>query len=167
MPENSSLIDAAADQLKLVERRLRPDEKIWLTLRSGSMLPTMPVGARIAVQPVDGSRCRVGDVVVFRQGDRLVAHRLIFGWGAGPASWFLQRGDGVSGAGLLRSEAILGRVVAVQRPHAAVETLTGEDAGWRARRAARRSLARFLRSLVTGPLRKARGWLTRGSTGSA
>jgi len=131
------------------------------------MLPSMPVGSRIEVSAVTGNGCHVGDVVVFRRGDRLVAHRLLFGWATGPGGWFLQRGDGVSPAGFLRPRTILGRVLAVHGANGTVLELVGLEAEWQARGAARRSLARFVLSLLTAPARKAKRWLTRDTTGPA
>ncbi len=159
-------IDEAQGQWRLVQGDLAPGETVFLTVQSGSMLPLMPVGARIEVISVSGSRCRVGDVVVFRQADRLVAHRLLFGWGHEPLGWFLQRGDGFSPAGFLRSRSILGRVVAVHGIEGEVRCLSGDQSRWQDRRAARRSLNRIVRSWLAGPVRKGRQWLTRGNTGS-
>jgi hypothetical protein len=150
LSDEGPLIEEAADQLRLVQRRLLPGETIWLTVRSGSMVPWMPVGARIEVAAVAGSRCEVGDVFVFERRGRLVAHRLLMGWGSGPLALFLQRGDGVSPAGLVRADAILGRVVAVRMPEGDPVRMDGREDAWRARLAARRSLRRLLRSLLPG-----------------
>ena len=159
--------DEATGQWRLVHGDLEPGESVFLTVQSGSMLPSMPVGSRIEVGVVAGNAYRVGDVVVFRRGDRLVAHRLLFGWTAGPGGWFLQRGDGVSPAGFLRPGAILGQVRAVHGTDGTVLGLMGIEAEWQARCAVRRSLARFVLSLLTAPARKAKRWLTRNNTGSA
>jgi len=159
-------IDEAADQWRLVQGDLAPGETVRLTVQSGSMLPLMPVGARLEVARAEGSDCRVGDVVVFRRAERLVAHRLLFGWGHAPLGWFLQRGDGHSPAGFLRSREVLGRVVAVHAVDGGVRRLTGGDERWQARREARRSLARFVHSLLAEPARKAKRWLTRGNSDS-
>jgi hypothetical protein len=115
-------IDEAADLWRVLNRRLGTGETVWLTMLSGSMLPVLPVGARVAVQAVDGSYCRVGDIVAFRRGDRLIAHRLVFGWGGQPAGWFLERGDGVSPLRFLRPGDVLGRIVAVREADGATGT---------------------------------------------
>jgi|GEM_PF-1082421 len=167
LPPNDLASAEAAGQWRLVQGYLGPDESVFLTVQSGSMLPSMPVGSRIEVGAAAGNGCRVGDVVVFRRGDRLVAHRLLFGWAAGPGGWFLQRGDGVSPVGFLRPREILGRVRGVHDTDGTVHGLVGIEAEWLARAAARRSLARFVLSLLTAPARKAKRWLTRNNTGSA
>ena len=40
-------IDEVAGQYRLLQRGLNPGETVELTVQSGSMLPLMPVGARI------------------------------------------------------------------------------------------------------------------------
>jgi len=166
LQDDCPLIDEAAGQYRLIHGNLAATETVWLTVQSGSMLPLMPVGARIEVAPVEGPRCRVGDVVVFPDGERLVAHRLVFGWGHAPGGWFLQRGDGFSPTGIVRPGSILGRVVAVRRSAADEVSLTGADQRWQARREARRSLVRFVHSLLVSPVRKVRRWRTRGTSDS-
>lgn len=159
-------IDEAADLWRVLNRRLDPGETVWLTMLSGSMLPVLPVGARVAVKAVDGDGCRVGDIVAFRRDSRLIAHRLVFGWGGRPAGWFLERGDGASDLRFLRPGDILGRIVAVREAHGPARDLTGPDHRWRDLRAARRSLAHVLLEAVLGPLRKAKRWVLRQPTDS-
>ncbi len=145
------------DQWRLVRRDLRPEETVCLDVRSGSMVPVLPVGAVVTVAPAEGRHCEVGDIVVFRRGDRLIAHRLIFGWGHEPGAWFLERGDGVSPAGVIRAASILGRVVSVQVGQQPPRPLVGPTVIADARRRARRSLARF----VLGSVAAAPAWVAR------
>jgi len=151
-PPDDALADQVADQLRLQRRQLASGETVRLKVRSGSMVPLMPVGAHIEVAPATGADCRVGDVVVFRRGSQLVAHRLLLGWGGAPAGAFLERGDGVSAAGWLRPAEILGRVVAVEHPSGRRLDLAGDQARWQARRAVRSSLWRLLRETVRSRL---------------
>ena len=47
-----------------------------ITVVGRSMRPLLPAGSRVQVQPLD--RCpRLGQILVFKAGDRLVVHRLI------------------------------------------------------------------------------------------
>jgi hypothetical protein len=140
--------DQATDQWRLLQGTLAPDETITLAVQSGSMLPLLPVGATIEIAPCAGNRCQRGEIVVFRQQRRLVAHRLLFGWGDGPGGWFLQRGDGTSPAGFIRPGAILGRVVAVTAADGVrhdLRTAAARDDGLRR---ARGSLARLARDTL-------------------
>jgi hypothetical protein len=146
-------VDQAADQWRLVRRQVRPGERVALTMRSGSMAPLLPVGSRIEVVATDGQDCRVGDIVVYAEGERLVAHRLLLRWPWGAEQRFLQRGDGVSPAGVLPAAAILGRVVAVATDDGRHD-LTAADARRQARQAVRRSLARLVRDVARSMLRR-------------
>ena len=166
MGEGFTNVDQALSQWRLITRNVAADETVELAVRSGSMNPLMPVGSRILVRPIDGSRCRVGDIVVFRRSDRLVAHRLLVGWGRGPAGWFLQRGDGVSPLGCLRARRILGLVVAVIDTDGTRREFETPDARIDAVRRARRSLKRIALEAVKSPARKVKRWLLRGNTGS-
>lgn len=158
--------DQAVDQLRLMRGDLAPGQTVLLTMRSGSMLPLLPVGARIEVAAVAGDACAVGDVVVFARGGKLVAHRLLLGWGHAPGGWFLERGDGTSPVGFVRPQAILGRVTAVVSFDGRKRRLDDPQARLTGLQEARRSLARFVLTGVSSPLRKARRWLQRGNTGS-
>lgn len=159
--------ERALDQWLLLRGRLEPGRTVRLTVRSGSMAPVLPVGAEAEVAVVDPSSCKVGDIVVFARGGRLVAHRLLFGWGHEPGARFLERGDGVSPPGIVRARDILGLVVAVHEPGGRGRALTGGMQTQDALRRARRSLARFVLESLAAPWRKARRWLHRDSTDSA
>lgn len=148
--------DQAADQWRLLQGKLAPGETVRLPVRSGSMVPCLPVGAEIEIAAAAGEDCRVGDIVVFRRGDRLIAHRLLFGWGHQPGGRFLERGDGVSALGVLRARDILGLAVAVHHPDGRQQRLDTPAALVEGLRQARRSLARWARDCLTAPLRKAR-----------
>lgn len=89
------------------------DGPIHLPMLTGSMVPDIPVGAWIEIEKIPGPDCRVGDVVVFRRDEKLIAHRLLWrlGWGA---SLFLEKGDANSHGGWIKASQIRGRVVAVQ-----------------------------------------------------
>ncbi len=166
LAEGFTNVDQALDQWRLMTGDLAPDETVMLTVRSGSMNPLMPVGSRIRVRPIDGARCRIGDVVVFRERNRLVAHRLLFGRGRRPGGWFLQRGDGVSPTGWLRAGRLLGLVTAEIGPDDKRRPLDTSDARIDATRQARRSLNRVVIEAIKSPARKVKRWLLRGNTDS-
>lgn len=141
-------------QWSLMKGTLAPGETAVLTIQSGSMIPMLPVGARITIEPTSGDLCAVGDIVVFRQQSRLVAHRLLFGWGHEPGGWFLQRGDGVSPLGFVRARAILGKVIAVEPSQGKFLDLTTLEARIGGLHAARRSLSSYCRTMIKSMIRK-------------
>lgn len=162
-----SNLDRAVEQWRLLQRKLAPGETVRLTVRSGSMLPLLPVGAEIAVAAARGMDCRPGDIVIFRRGDRLVAHRLLFAWGRGARRWFLERGDGVSTAGIIRAGDVLGLVVEVIDPEGRRRCLEEPAETAAALGRARRNLVRLALCKAAAPMRKVARWFRRGSTGCA
>jgi len=154
MTTSSNAPKDAVTQWSLLKGTLAPGETAILTIQSGSMTPLMPVGARITIEPTSGDRCTVGDIVVFRQQSRLVAHRLLFGWGHEPGGWFLQRGDGVSPLGFVRARAILGKVITVEQPSGELVDLTTLEARMGGLHAARQSLVSFGRTIIRFMIRK-------------
>ncbi|MEZ4388876.1 MAG: S26 family signal peptidase [Candidatus Krumholzibacteriia bacterium] len=133
-------------QWRLLQQDLAAGEQVTLPVISGSMMPLIPAGARITVQGLGPAEIpEVGEVVVFRDRDRLVAHRLLFFCPLPSPGWYLQRGDGASPAGVVGRARICGRVVAVSRPGDRDLDLTPAAARHQGRRAARRSLWRWCR----------------------
>lgn len=126
---------------------LDPGERVVVPMLTGSMAPLIPAGSRIEVVAPQADQLDVGQVVVFKQGDRLVAHRLLFGCPLPAPGWFLQRGDGVSQAGLVKVSDIVGLVVAVHLEHGQRHDLTTAEARHQALRTARRTLYRLIRHL--------------------
>ena len=163
MATGSEPADDTSPWWRLASGRLAPDERIELPMLSGSMAPVLPVGATLLIgglPPAGGSKCRTGDVAVFRDGDRLVAHRLLLEVPPIRPLVFLQAGDGISRAGWVRATALAGLVVAVR-------TQAGEPCDLRtpaARRQGRQLARRRLRRLLSEPLRrlarKGISWLT-------
>ncbi len=87
---------------------------IRLPILSGSMLPDIPVQSVIHIQKIDSRSCRPGDVVVYREGARMVAHRLLFRVGWGSRALFFEKGDANDRGSWIRGNQILGVVLAVE-----------------------------------------------------
>lgn len=133
-------------QWRVLQQDLAAGERVTLPMLSGSMTPLMPAGCDIEVQGLaDDALLEAGDIVVFREQSRLVAHRLLFGCPLPAPGWFLQRGDGVSQARVISRRDICGLVVGVTVGAAARHDLTTPAARHQGRRRARRSLLRLLR----------------------
>ena len=92
----------------LVER----GKPVTLDVTSDSMLPTLPAGSAVRVEPSVRSPRR-GDLVVFRQAGYLVVHRFL---GAARTGDLRARGDAARPLDPpVPPEAVLGVVVAVRR----------------------------------------------------
>jgi hypothetical protein len=148
--DSADRLDTAANWWRLFQGRLAPEERVEVPVLTGSMAPCLPVGSTLIVAPARGGTCRVGDVVVFRDGDRLVAHRLLWSWPPGRPRRYLQAGDGISRLGWVAATAILGLVVAVRDADRSTRDLRSPEA----RREGIRSAHRRLRRAVLAPLRK-------------
>ncbi|OGO04185.1 MAG: hypothetical protein A2Y73_05210 [Chloroflexi bacterium RBG_13_56_8] len=111
--------DSTAQRVQLTEiaRQIwRGSEKRHLVPITGtSMRPLLRPGDHVWVEH-GGRRIRRGDVIVFLQGDRLVAHRVL-AYHVKADSWgFLTKGDRSPQFDLpVQESCIFGRVVAVQR----------------------------------------------------
>lgn len=55
-----------------------PRGPLILPVLSGSMRPAIEVGSRIRIAAAAAAECRVGDVVVYIEDERLVAHRILW-----------------------------------------------------------------------------------------
>ena len=90
---------------------------IALPVLSGSMLPDIPPGTTLLITPIAPDACRVGDVVVFSEGQyRLVAHRLLWRLRLGRWSWCFQKGDNNPFGGWIRSRRICGLALRLAAP---------------------------------------------------
>lgn len=57
------------------------------------MMPHLPPGGAICVDCAPSLRPRLGDIIVFREEDRLVAHRLLLRLRLGRRCYLYQKGD--------------------------------------------------------------------------
>jgi signal peptidase I len=81
------------------------------------MHPTIREGETITVEPVTASAVNVGDIVLYRLDDGLIAHRVKGIEGAeGNGTRFILRGDASGNSDApVNAEQILGRVISVER----------------------------------------------------
>jgi len=145
----ASLIEAAAELLE------RSGERGVVRLRDDarSMEPTLRPGQTVAVEFAPRS-LRVGDLLLFRQADYLVVHRLL-GRSAFPdgRAGLRTRGDARPGLDPRLAPAdVVGRVVAAQRPDGAWIGFTGGRARAWARAAAWHDLAWAAAGVLVRPL---------------
>ena len=131
-----------------------PPGPLVLPVLSGSMRPTIPLGSRIRIKPAQGAACRVGDVIVYLDGTRLVAHRVL--WRAG--SWIYEKGDANPFGNWLPKREIKGVVREVFPAEDVGGTFPGRDPF--NQEAVRQSRHDLLRNLVLFVPRQIRGLLT-------
>jgi signal peptidase I len=105
-----------------------------------SMYPTIRDGETVTVAPVSPASLARGDVVLFRHGRRVLAHRVVGVTMSGNDRIFELRGDAkAAGDGIVGESAIVGKVINVRR-NGRVIPLHGARA--RVRRRVRSALSR-------------------------
>ncbi len=124
---------------------------VTLPMLTGSMAPAIPVGARLEILVRPDRKCRAGDVVVFQEGDKLIAHRILLVLPLGRRRCLLEKGDANPLGRWRRETAVRGRVVGFTT--AAGSTTTDPADSNLARRGLRRHLRQWLVTL--GGLRAA------------
>lgn len=109
----------------LVAECLKQGRAVRFRAAGRSMHPTIRENETVIVEPVSAPALAVGDIALFRSGEKLTAHRLIGidpepAGAAGPAAAcrlrFITRGDACSACDPPAGpEHLLGKVVAVER----------------------------------------------------
>lgn len=90
--------------------QLRSSGSTWVRVVGDSMLPTLQDGDKVLV--TRRTLYRVGDIVVFSYGDRILVHRVV----AVKAGRYLCKGDGSGGIEALDREGVMwGGVDCVER----------------------------------------------------
>ena len=119
-PDSSIPVSLTSAELfsELSRELLRQGKSIRFSAPGRSMYPTIREGEAITVEPIDPAFVRPGDIVLYRSGDHVVAHRVVRREG-GPR--FILRDDTWG----MRDEAVsadqvLGKVVSVERGGRAV-----------------------------------------------
>jgi signal peptidase I len=119
------------------------DRDLVLPLLSGSMADALLPGDMLTVRALDGKNAHIGDIVVFRDDRKLVAHRLIFVFRLFSFALFMEKGDANPTATIIKPEMIVGRVEAARRNGILVMETTPE-ARRKGRRLASRALVRYI-----------------------
>lgn len=107
---------AAIARVALLELARTDGVSRWIDAHGPSMAPTIPPGSRLLVafgrQPT-----RIGEVLVVRDGERLVAHRFVARRQVAGRTTFVVKGDAEPLADApVEPEAVLGVVRAVELP---------------------------------------------------
>ena len=88
--------------------------ELWLPVLSGSMLPLLNIGDNVLVQSIEPSKIRFGDVIVFKDLDKFIVHRVIKTYKNERIS-FLQKGDNSTAAIIVSGENLIGMVNFVRK----------------------------------------------------
>jgi signal peptidase I len=109
-----SLIDNQYRQiaLDLARAGLREGDRVRLNVTGNSMAPLLRPGDAVWAEPAVPASLRRGDVVVVRCAGGLVTHRLV---AVGDGEWYTKGDNARHLDPPVTADAILGRVVAIER----------------------------------------------------
>jgi signal peptidase I len=130
----------------VIEHAVAGGTAVQFRAEGESMYPTIRDGEAITVVPAAPQTIVRGDVVLFRHGRRVLAHRVVGVTVSGKDRLFELRGDAkVAGDGSVSANAIVGKVIDVRRKGRVIP-LCGARA--RVRRRVRSALSRAKRLAV-------------------
>jgi hypothetical protein len=152
-------VRGAWEDLRL--ERLEIGEVVSLPVLSGSMLPDLPVGSEIRVRRAPWTQCSWGDIIVFDDASRLVAHRLLVRLRGRGKGLIFQKGDSNPLGRWIDADRVVGVVVGVKDAEGRCSVLSSDAARRRSRGRALRQLARDLVTRIRMLARKTKSWLRR------
>ncbi len=80
------------------------------------MAPAIPVGALLSIRVAPGADCHTGDVVIFLDRGRLIAHRIVLELRFGGWHWLLEKGDANPGGTWRQKKTVRGSVLGFTLP---------------------------------------------------
>jgi signal peptidase I len=96
-----------------------------LKVASDSMRPLIATGDHILVEPFPEERNpRIGEIVLLRTHDGWLVHRIVGRTAAGEIDFYLQKGDAGHHAHPVAKEAIVGRVVSIEKDGSSIDLTT-------------------------------------------
>jgi signal peptidase I len=138
-PSPQSRAGKHAVAYELAEEVLRHSGRLVLPASGGSMVPAIWPGDRLVVEPASSSNVAPGDIVLFSNEYRFVAHRVVEKNGDADKGRVLTRGDAMAIADApIRSGEILGKVSFIVRNGKCIEPT-------KSLRRSKRALATLLR----------------------
>lgn len=99
--------------IELLDEVMEKGGELSLRVASGSMQPLIQPGDRVTLKHADVDQVKFGDIIVFRQQEVLVVHRVIGRLRIDGRTFFLQKGDSNLAASPVPSDDVLARVVAI------------------------------------------------------
>jgi signal peptidase I len=84
---------AAADYLALLEEIATEGTAVTMRVRGSSMLPAIPNGAVVRLEPLADGTLGVGQVVALRDAGRMLCHRVVRVYRVGDQKWVQTWGD--------------------------------------------------------------------------
>lgn len=100
----------------LYEELLLKKGELLLTACSGSMAPLIRIGDKVKVKTTSTEAIGFGDIIVYREEEKLVVHRVVAKGEFDRQPFFLQKGDRSSFPFRIPAECVLGKVSEIHKP---------------------------------------------------
>jgi|GEM_PF-2248816 len=99
----------------------------WISVLSGSMAPLLQIDDKVLIRSIKPDEINFGDIIVFKDADRLVVHRVIrkYHHGVCEGYTFLQKGDATTTAEISSEEDVVGKVVSINKNGRVIDQNTG------------------------------------------
>lgn len=97
----------------------------WARVVSNSMYPVIRQDDQVLVERVRPDKVRFGDIVVFRQDERLTVHRVIGKREVGGEYHFLEKGDASLQSSLVPAKEVIGRVTIIRNHGKTIPVISG------------------------------------------
>lgn len=104
---------SAEQWMKLLTGELEPGTEIDLPVLTGSMCPLICPGDRVKIMRALWNNCHIGDIIIFKKGNQLIAHRLLLRFSIGIIQIFFQKGDFSKKGCFIKTDQIVGKVIHV------------------------------------------------------
>lgn len=87
----------------------------WMTVFSGSMSPILKIGDKVLVKYISPKWIHFGDIIVFKENDKFIVHRVIRKRLSRDKLIFLEKGDNNRFASWIDAEKVIGKAIAVNK----------------------------------------------------
>jgi len=136
--KNEEMFDA---WLKLKYGSLQQGETVTLPVLSGSMLPLLVPGRDIKIQGVSYQDCAKGDIIVYKDNNRLSAHRLLLRLRFRGKDYIFQKGDAIDFGSWISAGQVVGIVVETKNANGNVIDFQSEEEEQKAKSCVRKHVA--------------------------
>ena len=82
---------------------------------SGSMSPLLEEGNVVRVRRAEATRIRVGDIIAFKEGSKVVVHRVIGRFSTSGQLILRHRGDAGESSGEVLAENLIGKIFVIEK----------------------------------------------------
>jgi hypothetical protein len=105
----------------LYTEAVRKGQPLWFRVASGSMHPSLRIGEEVYIEPATADQLHVGEIAAFETDAGLVIHRIVHQRQDNAGIQLVEMSDVHLRAGRVKSEAVIGRVVAIRHGNTRID----------------------------------------------